>query len=285
MPSDPAQALDGTPNPSPDPDLDSLSDPASLSPSLPSSISPSSSKPSPLASSQPLGTRIHDLPEDDRPRERMLEQGAGALTNAELLAIFINTGSKGENAIQMGQRLLREFGTLRNLSRRSAKELVQQFKGLGPAKAAHIAAAFELGRRASQEEARVIPMDQPKQVYQYLHEDMARLGYETVRLLALNTKCCLIHDEVIFQGSLNESTAHPREILRAAIVHRAHAFILAHNHPSGDPRPSEADRRFTRRMREAADIMQIRFLDHVIIGLPRAEELPYFSFREHGLLA
>lgn len=231
-----------------------------------------------------MSTRIHDLPESDRPRERLLEHGAHTLTNAELLAIFINTGSKGENAIAMGQRLLREFQNLRNLSRRSGKELADMFHGLGPAKAAHIAAAFELGRRAAQEEIREKPMDTPALVYGYLGNDMARLGYETLRILVLNTRMHLIHDELIFQGSLNESVAHPREILRSALVHRAHAFIIAHNHPSGDPRPSEADRRFTSRLKQAAEVMMINFADHVIIGSPGPGRTPYYSFREAGLL-
>ena len=231
-----------------------------------------------------MSTRIQDLPEHDRPRERLMEIGASALTNAELLAIFINTGVKGENAIQMAQRLLRQFGTLRSLSRRTAKEVATQFKGLGPAKAALIAAAFELGRRAEQEEIRTEPLNDPQTIYRYLGADMSRLGYETLRILALDTKLCLVHDEVVFQGTLNESRAHPREIMRAAIVNRAHSFILAHNHPSGDPAPSDADRRFTRRIREIAELMQIQLLDHVIIGAPRSGALPYFSFREAGMI-
>jgi len=228
--------------------------------------------------------RIQDLPENDRPRERLLELGAQSLTHAELLAIFINTGLKGENAIQVAQRLLGEFKTLRNLSRRSAKELVQQFRGLGPAKAAHIAAAFELGRRATREEIKEEPMDSPELAYRYLGQEMSRLGHETVRILILNTKMCLEHDEIVFQGTLNASTAHPREILRIAIAQRAYAFIIAHNHPSGDPRPSEADRAFTRRLKEASELLQIRFEDHLIIGAPRQGARPYFSFREGGLM-
>lgn len=231
-----------------------------------------------------MSTRIQDLPENDRPRERLLEIGASALSNAELLAIFINTGVKGENAIQMAQRLLRQFGTLRNLSRRSAKEVATQFKGLGPAKAAHIAAAFELGRRAEQEELKTEPLNDPQTIYRYLGADMARLGHETLRILVLDTRHCLIHDEVIFQGTLNESPGHPREIMRAAIVNRAHAFVLAHNHPSGDPTPSDADRRFTRRIREVAEIMQIHLLDHIVVGAPRPGAQPYFSFREAGMI-
>jgi DNA repair protein RadC len=228
--------------------------------------------------------RIHDLPEDDRPRERLLNVGAESLTNAELLAIFINTGLKGENAIQVAQRLLKEFRTLRNLSRQSGKQLVEQFRGLGPAKAAHIAAAFELGRRAAQEDFKDEPMSEPEMVYRYFGPDMARLGHESVRLLVLDTKLRLIHDEQVFKGSLNEAQAHPREIMRVALVHRAYAFILAHNHPSGDPTPSEADRRFTMRMKQCAEMMQIQFCDHVIIGSPRQGAQPWFSFKSTGLL-
>jgi DNA repair protein RadC len=228
--------------------------------------------------------RIQDLPENDRPRERLLKLGPESLTNAELLAIFINTGLPGENAIQVAHRLLGMYKSLRNLSRRSGQELQKDFKGLGPAKTAHLVAAFELGRRAAQEEILEEKMDAPELVYRYLGADMARQGYETLRILVLNTKLCLVHDEVVFRGTLNESPAHPREIIRAAVIHRAHAFILAHNHPSGDPAPSEADRRFTRRISEAAQLMQIDFVDHVVIGAPRPGAKPYFSFREAGLL-
>lgn len=231
-----------------------------------------------------MSIRIQDLPTNDRPRERLMELGAASLTNAELLALFINTGTRGENAVQMGQRLMQEFKSLRNISRRSAKELAQQFHGLGPAKATHIAAAFELGRRAAQEEIKEDKMDTPELVHRYLGSDMARLGYETLRILVLNTKLCLVHDEIVFQGTLNESPAHPREILRAALVHRGYAFVLAHNHPSGDPAPSDADCRFTRRIRDAAQLMQIQFLDHLIIGAPRSGALPYFSFKESGMM-
>jgi DNA repair protein RadC len=231
-----------------------------------------------------MSTRIQDLPENDRPRERLLKLGPSALTNAELIALFINTGVKGENAIQMANRLLRDFVSLRNLSRRNANEIADRFRGLGPAKTALIAAAFELGRRATQEELISIPMDSPSLIYRYLGADMARLGHETLRILILDTKMCLIHDQVIFEGTLNELQCHPREIMHAAIVNRGQAFILAHNHPSGDPSPSDADRRFTRRIKEVAETMQIPLLDHVIIGFPRDGAQPYFSFKEFGVL-
>ncbi len=230
-----------------------------------------------------LSQRIQDLPEHDRPRERLLRLGAGSLTNPELLALFINTGIPGENAIQVAERLLREAKSLRNLSRMGGKELAK-VKGLGPAKAAHIAAAFELGRRATVEQVMEEKMDEPEKVYRYLGQDMARQGYETLRILVLNARLGLEHDEMVFQGTVNESPAHPREILRIAIAHRAHSFVLAHNHPSGDPTPSEMDRRFTQRIRQCAEMMQITFADHIIIGAPREGAQPWFSFRAAGLL-
>ena len=228
--------------------------------------------------------RIHDLPEGDRPRERLIEQGAEALSNAELLAIFINTGLKGENAIQIGTRLLNEYKNLRTLSRRTAKELSED-RGLGPAKAAHIAAAFELGRRAAKEDVIEKRMDEPSLVYDLLGADMAQLNVEVLHLLVLNTRMKLVHHEKeLTKGTLGESVAHPRDIIGCALKHNAHAFILAHNHPSGDPSPSEADRQLTRRIRDAAELMKIIFADHVIIGAPRPGAKPYFSFREAGML-
>ena len=127
-------------------------------------------------------------------------------------------------------------------------------------------------------------MNEPELVYRYFGPDMSRLGHEVVRLLVLDTKLRLVHDEQVFQGSLNEAQAHPREIMRVALVHRAYAFILAHNHPSGDPTPSESDRRFTMRMRQCAETMQIHFTDHIIIGAPRQGAQPWFSFKSAGLL-
>jgi DNA repair protein RadC len=230
-----------------------------------------------------MSLRIHDLPEGDRPRERLLQQGAAALSNAELLALFINTGMKGENAIQIGTRLLKDAKSLRALSQRGAKELAKEH-GLGPAKAAHIAAAFELGLRAAREEMIEKPMDKPELVYGFLGQDMAQMDREVLHILILNTRMKLVHDEKLTLGTLNESIAHPRDILRCAIQHNAHAFILAHNHPSGDPSPSEADRQLTRRIREISQLMKIDFADHIIIGAPRVGAKPYFSFREAGML-
>lgn len=229
-------------------------------------------------------SRIHDMPEDDRPRERLLRLGAGALSDAELIAIFINTGVKGENALQVAQRLLREQGSLRNLSRIEAGELAHM-RALGPAKAAHLAAAFELGRRAEQAAVKDIPLDSPELVYRFVGAEMQALSYESVRILLLNQRLCLLRHEELFRGTVNESSAHPREIVTKALAHRAPAFVLVHNHPSGDPSPSDADKRLTRRLKEAADLLGLIFADHLIIGCPaEGRAQPYFSFRECGLL-
>lgn len=231
-----------------------------------------------------MSQRIHDIPEQDRPRERLLRLGPGALSDAELLAIFINTGIKGENAIQVAQRLLGDVGSLRELSRQEPESLVRN-KALGPAKAAHLAAAFELGRRAERESLKETRLQSPEEVYQYLGAEMQSLSYESVRVILLNTRYALIRCDEVFKGALNESVCHPREILRKAIVHNAHAFVLVHNHPSGDPSPSDSDSRMTRTIRESAAILKIEFCDHLIIGAPGGNRSRHwFSFKEAGML-
>jgi len=231
-----------------------------------------------------MSHRIHDLPEEDRPRERLLRLGAGVLTDAELLAIFINTGIKGENAIQVAQRLLREVGTLRQLSRTSPAELASS-RALGPAKAAHLAAAFEIGKRAEREWVRDTPMNSPDLIYRYLAAEMQCLAHESVRVLLLNSRLHLQRDEELFRGTVNETVAHPREIFQLVIVHKAYAFALVHNHPSGDPTPSNADKALTKKLKEGAEILNIHFMDHVIIGLPGENRgQPYFSFKESAMM-
>lgn len=232
-----------------------------------------------------MSHRIHDIPENDRPRERLLRLGPQALSDAELLALFINTGTKGENALQIGERLLREHRSLRHLSRMEPAALTS-IKALGPAKAAKLAAAFEIGRRAARETAeRDVLLDSPQSVYDFAGSEMQALNYESVRLILLTTKMTLMRMDELFRGSLNECTASPRELLRKALVHNAYAFILIHNHPSGDPTPSEADRRITRRLRDAGQVMDITLQDHIIIGSPsQSRPRAFFSFREHGML-
>lgn len=231
-----------------------------------------------------MAQRIHDIPEQDRPRERLLRLGAQALSDAELLGLFINTGMKGENAVQIGQRLLSETGSLRDLSRQGTTELAKH-KGLGPAKAAVLAAAFELGVRAAREQKRDVALDKPELIFDYIGLEMQALNHEEVHVLLLNTKLNLIRHERLYRGALNESVAQPREILRTALQHNAFALVLVHNHPSGDPSPSDADRQLTRRLADAAELMRVMLIDHLIIGQPSPQRpQPFFSFRQAGLL-
>lgn len=235
------------------------------------------------AAGSPSPVRIHDLPATERPREKLARLGAGALSDAELLALFFRSGSRGASAIDLGRRLLERFGSLRELSRSSVSELMAT-PGIGSAKASELAAAFELGSRLAREQWSESRIDSPEAVCALVGAEMRSLRQESLRILLLNTRFGLIRVEEIFRGSINESIAHPREILRAAIIHSAHAFIVVHNHPSGDPSPSEADRSFTRRLASVAGEVQIQMLDHIIIGLPVNGGPPYFSFREAGLV-
>ena len=228
--------------------------------------------------------RIHDLPASDRPRERLLRHGPGVLSDVELLALFVNTGVPGENALQVAQRLLRTHGGLRWVSRLECARLLEE-KALGPAKSALLAAAFELGRRAAREEWVERPLNEPNLVYQMVGPEMQALSHEVVRVLLLNTRLSFVRQEQVSHGSINETITHPRDVIRPVLMHAAYGFIMVHNHPSGDPSPSEADLRVTRRVREAAEVMGVKFLDHLIIGSPSATRAqPYFSFRESGLL-
>lgn len=229
-------------------------------------------------------SRIHDIPENDRPRERLLRLGPQALSDAELLALFINTGTKGENALEIGRRLLSDHKSLRALSRLEPAVL-SRIKALGPAKTAKLAAAFELGRRAQQITDAEVILDRPQDIYAYVGAEMQALGHESVRIILLSTKLAVIRSEEAFRGSLNECVSHPRDLLRKVLIHNAYAFILVHNHPSGDPAPSDADRRITRRLRDASEATGVQLQDHVIIGAPSTSHAqPYFSFREHGML-
>ena len=157
-------------------------------------------------------------------------------------------------------------------------------KGVGPAKAVQLAAAFGLGQRLAFETIAARPMERPEAVYELLGAEMRTLERESLRVVLLDTKLHLLRVEEISLGSLNETTAHPREILRPAVVYAAFAFVLVHNHPSGDPTPSDADRRMTRKLIEAANLLQIRMNDHIIIGAPQPGKRPYFSFAEAGMM-
>jgi DNA repair protein RadC len=227
--------------------------------------------------------RIHELPDEDRPREKLLKNGASTLSESELIAILLRTGTVGANAIDVARELLTRYQSLTSLSRRGAKELAE-IKGIGPAKALQLAAAFELGKRLAQESPSRGKLDSPELIYDLLGPEMRMLSKESLRAVLLDTRFRLLRVEEIALGSISECVAHPREIFRPALIHSAYAVILAHNHPSGDPSPSAADIQMSRRMAEAAKILQIRLLDHVIIGAPAPGRAPFYSFKEAGVL-
>jgi DNA repair protein RadC len=229
------------------------------------------------------GLRIQELPDQQKPREKLLQRGVEALTDAEVLAILLRTGIHGCNVIELAERLLLKYGNLAHLSRCSVAEL-SRLKGIGPAKALHLAAAFGLSTRLVAEQAVSGPLDKPEAIYQMLGAEMRILDRESLRSVLVDARCRLMAVTEVSRGTLNESLAHPREIFKPAISHSAYGFVLVHNHPSGDPAPSESDIRLTRRVSESAQILQIRFLDHIIVGSPQRNRAGYFSFKEAGIL-
>ena len=227
--------------------------------------------------------KIREMPKEDRPREKLATRGASALNDAELIAILLRTGVKGANAIEVARQLIEEYGSLGALSRCTVRELAK-IKGIGVAKAAQLAAAFGLGQRLAREIFARRKIETPEQVYELLGTEMRALHKESLRIILLDTRYNLIRVEDISLGSVNESIAHPRDVFRPALIYSAYAVVVVHNHPSGDPSPSQADHSLTRRLREAAELLQIKLLDHIIIGAPAEGRLPYFSFKEMGVL-
>ena len=230
-----------------------------------------------------ISARIQDMPYDQRPREKLARLGPAALDNAELMALFISTGTKGRSAIDIGRELLAKYGSMGALGGLTVAELSKE-KGLGLAKASKLAAAFELGTRVAREQLRDTPLDTPELIHEFFAPQLRHLAQEQVVVAVLDTRLRHIGTTVVSVGTVSESNAHPREILRPVITRGAYGFILIHNHPSGDPSPSRADEIVTRRLVEAAALMQVKFLDHVIIGKPSPGRAPYFSFREAGLV-
>lgn len=227
--------------------------------------------------------RIQDLPSGERPREKLSRLGPSALDHAELMALFISTGTKGRSAITIGRDLLRKYGSMGALGALPVTELAKE-KGMGIAKASKLAAAFELGARVAREQMNDEPLDDPATIHRFFAPQISHLPQEQVMVAVVDTRHRHLGTTVISIGSVNESSAHPREILRPVITRAGYGFVLVHNHPSGDPSPSRADEAITRRIAEAADLMQVVFFDHVIIGKPSPGKRPYFSFRECGII-
>lgn len=223
---------------------------------------------------------IRDLPQDERPRERLESYGEGALSLSELLAIVLRVGNPGVSVLHLAQQLVSHFGSLRGLAGASVQEL-SQVRGIGLAKACQVKAAFELGKRLA-----LIP-DAPKPVItsplaaaNLVMEEMRYLKEEHFRALYLDTRNQVLEwKKDISVGSLNASIVHPRETFRAAIAHTAAAVILVHNHPSGDPTPSKEDLALTARLKEVGELIGIPVLDHLVIGDGR-----FVSLKERGLL-
>ncbi|WP_226895024.1 RadC family protein [Luteolibacter marinus] len=230
-----------------------------------------------------MSDRISDLPLDERPREKLAKLGPGALDNAELLALFLRTGMKGRSAIQIGRDLLEHYGSIGSLGSAGVDELARQ-PGLGLAKACQLVAAFELGARAAREQLASTPLDSPEMIHRTFSPQLAWLRHEKLLVALVDTRLRHSGTIEVSAGSLTETVAHPREILRPVITRGAYGFVLIHNHPSGDPSPSRADEHFTRRITEAADLLQLRFLDHIIVGRPDRGREAYFSFREAGII-
>jgi DNA repair protein RadC len=219
--------------------------------------------------------RITDLAVSERPRERLIQLGAGSLNNAELLAILLRVGVPGENAVQ---RLLQAFGGLRGLHQASLDEVTAQ-RGIGEAKAAAIKAAIELGRRLSLESPDERPtIGSPADAAALVQFEMGALEQEHLRVMILNTRNQVLDIEEIYHGSLNASMVRVGEVFRPAVRRNAASIVVVHNHPSGDPTPSPDDIAVTRAMIEAGRLLDIEVLDHLVIGQGR-----YISLKEKGL--
>lgn len=222
--------------------------------------------------------RIHDLPANERPRERLQHYGAKALSNAELLAIILRAGVEGRSAVGLGQQLLARFGGLRGLAQATISEICS-LRGVGPAKAVQIKAALELGRRLVIEAPEERPqITSPADAANLIMLDMSLLEQEELWILLLDTKNHVLDVIRLYQGSVNTSLIRIAEVFREAIKRNCVAIIVAHNHPSGDPTPSPEDVRITRQIHEAGKLLDIDLLDHLIIGHQR-----FVSLKERGL--
>jgi DNA repair protein RadC len=228
--------------------------------------------------------RLKDQPASELPRERLAAKGANALSKAELIAILLRTGLKGTNVVEVGRQLLKKYdGSLRTLATLTVDDL-RKIKGIGRDKAVTLMAAFALARAMAKDLQRESPvLDNPETIVQLLREQNLVKNVETLQVLLLNTRRRLIRVEPVTDGTIDTLLVHPREVFKAAIAANAAAVVLAHNHPSGDPTPSEADIKVTRDLIRAGQLLKIEVLDHVIIGRATPERpKDYASLRELG---
>ncbi len=227
--------------------------------------------------------RLKDQPASERPRERLAAKGGDALSQAELIAILLRTGLKGTNVVEIGQQILHQYGSLQALARARPEDL-QKFRGVGRDKAVTLVAAFTLARKMAEEMRGEAPLlDTPEAVANLMREDARVRNVETFQVLLVNTRRRFMGLAKISDGTLDTILVHPREVFEKAITAGAAAIILTHNHPSGDPTPSEADIKVTRDLIRAGQLLKIDVLDHVIIGRGSAErDRDFVSLRELG---
>jgi len=222
---------------------------------------------------------IKEIPHQERPRERFMKYETNTIQTHELIAIILRTGSKKESVLDLSKKILYQYNNLKELSNAEIKDLMK-IKGIGASKAIELKAAFELGRRASKETfTEKVKLKSPESIYLYLKDQLEMKTQEHLVALYLNTKGELIKKEILFVGSLNTSVIHPREIFKHAVINSAASIIICHNHPSGDPTPSQNDLDVTNIIHSNSLMMDIVLMDHIIIGRDR-----YFSFKEKGII-
>lgn len=222
---------------------------------------------------------LKDIPADARPREKLIASGAGALADAELIALLLRTGFKGTSVLQLAQQLLDHFGGIQGLLHAQADDL-KKIKGLGPAKRAELAAVIELARRALAQALATRPaFDQPTKVKDYLKLQLGKLPYEVFAVMFLDAQTRLLKFEEMFRGTLTQTSVYPREVVKRALDLHAASVVLAHNHPSGVAQPSKADEYLTLSLINALKLVDVRVLDHFVVG-----EGEVISFAERGLL-
>ena len=220
---------------------------------------------------------IRDWPAAERPREKLLQHGSGSLSDAELLAIFLRTGVSGKSAVDLARHLLSEFGSLRALLEADLRAFCRQL-GLGPAKFSQLQAVLEMSRRHLAERLRrESALESPQAVRDYFKALLRHEPHEVFGCLFLDTRHRMLAFEVLFRGSIDSASVYPRQVVKRALTHNAAAVIFCHNHPSGISEPSQADRTLTQRLTEALDLIEVRVLDHFIVG--EGEPL---SMVEHG---
>lgn len=225
--------------------------------------------------------RIKDWAAEDRPREKMLKQGAGALSNAELLAILLGSGSREETALDLAKRILNGVdNNLNELGKIGIESLCKQFKGIGPVKAIVLTAALEIGRRRrSAEVVAKAQIHNSKDIYELFHPKLSDISHEECWVVLMNNQHRIIEQTRISHGGISETTVDPKIVLKHALDKLASSLILCHNHPSGNPYPSTADDKITHKLKQACSNLDIQFTDHVIFS-----ESTYYSYADEGKL-